>query len=247
MYTDYARHYDEGQFHFSVLMYDYLQDVLKLHAPPGRSLVDLACGTGTLALLLADSGWDVLGIDAARGMLREAQRKARHSAGIQRSLRFRRADMRDWSVAEPVDVVTCCYDSLNYLLEEADLQATFAAVWAALKPGGVWIFDINTPYFLEHVWQPVEVEERDDYAHVMQTTFHPERCLSTLSLTGFARQPDGRYARFIEHHAERGYAEPTLRRLLTSVGFTIEALYECFIFTDPAPDSHRWLWVCRKI
>lgn len=246
MYTEYARHYDEGQLHFSVLMYDYLQEVFDRHPPAGRRLIDLACGTGTLALMLADAGWDVLGIDAARGMLREAQRKARHGAGLDRSIRFRRADMRAWSVTTPVDVVTCCYDSLNYLLEEADLQATFAAVWAALKPGGLWIFDINTPYFLQHVWQPVEIEERQDYAHVMQTTFDPQRCLSTLTLTGFTRRTDGLYDRFIEHHAERGYAESALQCWLGDAGFAIEATYECFVFTEPTPISHRWLWVCRK-
>lgn len=246
MYTDYARHYDEGQLHFSVLMYEYVREVLDRHPLSGRTLVDLACGTGTLALLLADSGWDVLGIDGSRAMLREAQRKARGSAGRDRSLRFRRADMREWAVAAPVDVVTCCYDSLNYLLTEADVHATFACAWAALQNNGLWIFDINTPYFLEHVWQPVEVEERDGYAHVMQTTFETERCLSALTLSGFVRRDDGLYDRFLEHHAERGYAEATLRRLLTAAGFVVEALYECFVFTDPTPTSHRWLWVCRK-
>ena len=246
MYTDYARHYDEGQLHFSVLMHDYLRDVLKRHAPPGRTLIDLACGTGTLALMLADSGWDVLGIDASRSMLREAQRKARGAAGLDRAIRFRRADMRDWSVAEPVDLVTCCYDSLNYLLDEDDLRAAFACVWEALRPGGLWVFDINTPYFLREVWQPVEVEERDGYAHVMQSSFDPERCVSTLTLTGFARRADGLYERFVEHHAERGYPEETLRRLLAGLGFGVEALYECFILEAPGPASHRWLWVCRK-
>ncbi len=154
--------------------------------------------------------------------------------------------MREWAVTTPVAVVTCCYDSLNYLLAEADLQATFGCVAAALQNDGLWIFDINTPYFLAHVWQPVEVEERDGYAHVMQTTFDAEHCLSTLTLSGFGRRDDGLYDRFIEHHAERGYAEATLRGLLAVAGFAVEALYECFVFTDPTPISHRWLWVCRK-
>ncbi|HEY1013613.1 MAG TPA: class I SAM-dependent methyltransferase [Herpetosiphonaceae bacterium] len=246
-YEAYARHYDEGQLHFSVLMYGYLAEVLARHRPPPeRTLIDLACGTGTLALMLADDGWDVLGIDGSRAMLREAQRKARRGAGLERSIRFRRADMRDWSASAPVSLVTCCYDSLNYLLEEADLLAAFRAVRAALAPGGLWIFDINTPFFLTNVWDPVEVEERDGYAHVMQTGFEPARCLSTLTLTGFARRADGLYERFDERHAERGYGRETLARLLAEAGFAVEAVYECFVLTEPTPASHRWLWVCRN-
>ena len=246
MYREYARHYDQGQLHFSVLMFDYLQDVLERHAPPQHSVVDLACGTGTLALMLADLGWDVLGIDQARDMLHEAQRKARHRLDPTRSIRFRRADMRDWHISQPVGLVTCFYDGVNYLLEEDDLKATFQCVWNALDDQGLWIFDINTPYFLEHVWQPVEIEERDGYAHIMQTTFNPNRCLSTLTMRGFYQREDGLYERFVEDHAERGYEREILAQLLTDVGFTIEAVYECFVFSEPTPQSHRWLWVCRK-
>lgn len=246
MYNDYARYYDDGQLHFSVLMFDYLQRVLERHPIPGRSMIDLACGTGTLALLHADLGWDVLGIDASREMLKVAQRKARGDLTQQRSIRFRRADMRDWQVSQPVQLVTCFYDSLNYLLEEADLNATFACVAAALEAGGRWIFDINTPYFLEHVWQPVEVDERDGYVHIMHSEFEPERCISWLQLTGFAQRSDGLFERFSEQHAERGYSQATLEQLLQANGFTIEAVYDCFVLTEPTPISHRWLWVCTK-
>ncbi len=246
MYNDYARYYDDGQLHFSVLMFDYLQRVLELHPVADRSLIDLACGTGTLALMHADLGWDVLGIDASREMLRVAQRKARGDLTQQRSIRFRRADMRDWHVSQPVQLVTCFYDSLNYLLEESDLNATFACVAAALDVGGRWIFDINTPYFLEHVWQPVEIDERDGYVHIMHSEFEPERCISWLQLTGFAQRPDGLFERFSEQHAERGYNQATLEHLLRANGFTIEAVYDCFVLTEPTPISHRWLWVCTK-
>ena len=248
MYSHYAQFYDQGQLHFSILMEQYIPEVLAVHAPPTKPgrWIDLACGTGSLALMLADEGWDVLGIDRSAAMLREAQRKARGSAGRTRMLRFRRADMREWSVSEPVDCVSCCFDSLNYLLDETELANTFACVFEALLPGGLWLFDLNTPYFLEHIWQPVEVEEREGYVHVMQSQFNPERCLSSLTLTGFSRRPDGLYERFEEFHAERGYSEATIQRLLSAAGFGIEMLYECFILAPPNADTHRWLWVARK-
>lgn len=251
LYNQYARYYDQGQLHFSILMEQYLREVLAAHppavaAPHADHWIDLACGTGSLALMLADAGWDVLGIDRAPAMLREAQRKARYSGGQGRRLRLRRADMRDWQPGQPAAVVSCCFDSLNYLLDETDLAATFDCVWAALAPGGLWLFDMNTPYFLEHVWQPIEVDERDDYVHVMHSTFNVERCTSTLKMTGFIQRSDGLFDRFEEFHAERGYALATIRSLLKATGFAIEMIYECFVFSPPTPQSHRWLWVARK-
>ena len=247
MYTHYAPFYDASLFHFSVLMYGYIRDILRTHEPvqPQGQWIDLACGTGTLAIMLADDGWDILGIDLARAMLQQARKKVRESPKNV-SIRFRRADIRDWSVSQPVDVVSCCFDSINYLLHEDDLQATFACVYRALKPGGLWLFDINTPYFLEHIWGTIEVEDREQYTHLMQTTFDAEQCLSAMTLTGFVQQPDGYYEQFIEQHIERGYSADVIRSLLENTGFQIEAWYDCFTLSQPPQQSQRWFWVARK-
>lgn len=255
MYTHYAEYYDAGQMRFSILMFAYLQELLRSHpivederssaeTPQPRRMIDLACGTGTLALMMAEEGWDVLGIDRSADMLRMAQRKTRRFRGPG-SVRFRRADMRDFAVDAPAGLVTCFYDSLNYIQEEDELLNIFANVKRSLTPGGLWIFDMNTPYFLEHIWSEVEVEEREGYLQVMQSHFDANRCTSTLVLTGFSRTNDDRYSRFDEVHVERGYPVETINDLLVQAGFVVEATYDCFTSSPPHPESHRIAWVAR--
>jgi SAM-dependent methyltransferase len=245
MYSFYAEHYDEGQTRFSLLMHDYLLDILRRHELTGSRMVDLACGTGTLAVLMAEAGWDVLGIDRSTEMLAGAQRKLRSFRGSG-AARFRRGDIRELSVQEPVQLVTCFYDSLNYLLQEEDLQAVFQATAAALAPGGLLIFDMNTIFFLEHIWGDVEVEEREGYLHVMQSHFEAGNNTSTLVLTGFVQEADTLYRRFDEVHVERGYAIETVNGLLRGAGLTVEATYDCFDTQPPQQQSHRVLWVARR-
>jgi ubiquinone/menaquinone biosynthesis C-methylase UbiE len=245
MYSFYAEHYDEGQIRFSLLMYDYLLDMLKRHVPPGQEMIDLACGTGTLTVLMAEAGWHALGIDRSQEMLAVAQRKLRGFRG-EGSVRFRRGDIRERHTDQPVDLVTCFYDSLNYLLQEEDLLAVFRLVEASLRPGGLWIFDMNTIYFLEHIWGEVEVEEREGYLHVMQSHFEAQDNTSTLVLTGFVQETETLYRRFDEIHVERGYDLGVINRLLVEAGLTVEGIYDCFDTQPPQPKSHRVLWVARK-
>jgi SAM-dependent methyltransferase len=245
MFSFYAEHYDEGQTRFSLLMYDYLRDILRRHELEGERMVDLACGTGTMAVLMAEAGWDVLGIDRSAEMLAVAQRKLRGFRGSG-AARFRRADMRELRVDAPVQLATCFYDSLNYLLDEQDLLAVFEAVAAALAPGGLWIFDMNTIYFLEHIWGDVEVEEREGYLHVMQSHYEARDNTSTLVLTGFVQEEETLYRRFDEVHVERGYAIATVNPLLERAGLQVEAAYDCFDTQPPQPQSHRVLWVARR-
>jgi SAM-dependent methyltransferase len=245
-YGEYAALYDRsGQLSFSVLMDFYLRDLLRQHSVSGRSMLDLACGTGTLALMQAERGWRVLGIDRSAAMLAEAERKA---AGLAEpvNVRFEQGDMRDFVLATPVDLVTCCYDTLNYLLDEADLKRCFSAVSQALVPGGLFCFDLATEYFLEHYWQGVELAEFDAAIQVMQSHYDRTTGHSTLVLTGFVEVTPGRFRRFREVHIERGYPEATVRALLEAVGFEVEAVYDCFTTQSPNERSLRVMYVARR-
>src|SRR5919205_1669822 len=94
IYHDYAPFYDgSGQIRFAVLIGQYLDEVLARHPVGGRRALDLACGTGTLALILADAGWDVVGLDSSEPMLALARAKA-EDAGLAGRLTFVHGDMR---------------------------------------------------------------------------------------------------------------------------------------------------------
>jgi SAM-dependent methyltransferase len=245
-YEEYAAIYDRsGQNSFSLLMDLYLRDLLRQHPLSGRTMLDLACGTGTLALMLAERGWQVLGIDRSAAMLDEAERKAaEHDEEL--DLRFQQGDMRDFTITQPVDLVTCCYDTLNYLTDEADLRRCFRAVARALLPDGLFCFDLATDYFLKHYWQGVELEEFDAGTQIMQSHYDHASGFSTLVLTGFIEVTPGQYRRFREVHVERGYPQALVCACLAEAGFVVEAVYDCFTMQPPNERSLREMFVARR-
>jgi ubiquinone/menaquinone biosynthesis C-methylase UbiE len=122
IYHDYARLYDRsGQLGFSLRMIHYLDELLAIYPANGHSMLDLACGTGTVAIAMAGKSWQVQGLDGSAEMLRQAEEKTPADVTI----RWSQQDMRSFSSAEPVNLVTCLYDSLNYMLINDDLVAVF--------------------------------------------------------------------------------------------------------------------------
>jgi SAM-dependent methyltransferase len=113
-------------------------------------IVDVACGTGVAAAKFAQAGYRVTGVDRSPQMLAQARKRVAE-ARLQ-GITFVEADMRDFALDEPADLITCMYDSLNYLPEEADLAAAFRCATAALRDGGLHIFDMNTIFGLAERW-----------------------------------------------------------------------------------------------
>jgi SAM-dependent methyltransferase len=241
IYERYAEIYDRsGQIGFSLRMLPYLQDVLARHSFQGHSMLDLACGTGTVALAFASQGWRVYGVDASQAMLAQARKKAEEAG---QTLLLSRQDMRSFILPERVDLVTCLFDSLNYLLTVEDLQQTFTCVAAHLRPGGLFVCDMNTIWALSEVWDHhTYFSESDDMAIVMQSEYAEEPHIATVRLVAFVRQGE-LYDRIDETHRERGYAERTISAAMERAGLDVLATYECFTFDPPVSRSPRILWV----
>jgi SAM-dependent methyltransferase len=266
IYHDYAPFYDgSGQIRFAVLMGQYLREVLARHPVAGRRALDLACGTGTLAAILADDGWQVVGLDRSAPMLAIARARLADAGydvafveGDMRELRIENEELRMKNTAidpdlsqfsilhSQFDLVTCIYDSLNYLLAEADLARCFAAAAAALRPGGLFFADMNTRHFLEYDWGVCDVLERPGFVQVAQSHFDPASACSTMVLTGFAGDDESGYQRFDETHVERAYTPAVVADLLAAAKLKVEASYDCFTFQPAHDRSQRIAWVARK-
>lgn len=251
IYASYAPLYDgSGQIRFALLMSQYLREVLQRHVVGGRRALDVACGTGTLALLLADEGWDVLGVDLSDAMLEQARQKADAISTVGRAA-FVQGDMRHLAGHPAVapggfDLATCTYDSLNYLLTAEDLLSCFAGVAGALAPGGLFVGDMNTRHFLEFDWGTCEVQEHPGYVQIGQSHFDPADATSTLVLTGFVGDNERGYERFDEIHVERAYDRATVEDLLRQAGLVVEGAYDSFTFQPPGERAQRIVWVARK-
>lgn len=215
----------------------YLVKELKKSAVPVRTVLDLACGTGTIACLLAERGFRVIAVDASEDMLAQAAQKAQN---LKQPPLFLQQAMPRLRLAEPVDAVVSTLDSLNYLTRERDLRETFQRVRKWLTPGGVFLFDVNTPYKLRRMHQKMYMDDTEDSFCVWRTFFSEKTQVCTYQVDLFCLRPDGAWDRNFEEHRERAWSETELRDYLAETGFATIALTGDLTCRPPASDEDRW-------
>jgi len=244
IYDKYAEVYDaSGQIRFSLRMIPYLDQLLERHGLHVESALDLACGTGTLAIALAAKGWTVYGVDASAAMLEQARAKMRE-VGV--SVEFIQQDMRSFKLPAQVDLVTCFYDSMNYLLDLDDVQEALGCVASGLKPVGAFIFDMNTIYHLESRWDNDSGFLQDAaWALGYKCGYDSAKKRAMLTFTGFIKRGE-LYERFEEAHTEQGYEPRQIDVALENSGLEVVGKYDCFTVNAPPEDSRRIAWVARK-
>ncbi len=243
IYERYAEVYDRsGQISFSLRMIPYLMEILERRGFAGRTMLDLACGTGTVALAFASRGWRVYGVDRSPPMLAQARRKADE---VGHSLLLSEQDMRSFILPERVDLITCLFDSLNYLLTVEDLQQTFSRVARHLTPGGLFICDMNTTWALSEIWDNnVYFSEGSDVSIIMESSYDRETRMAAVRLVAFVRRGE-LFERIEETHVERAYPERTVSAAMRRAGLQVLARYEAFTLNPPTSRTPRILWIAQ--
>jgi SAM-dependent methyltransferase len=210
-------------------------------------IVDVACGTGVAVAKFAAAGYHVTGVDRSPQMLAQAGKRVAEAK--LKEVTLVEADMRGFALDEPADLVTCMYDSLNYLLEETGLLAAFRCAATALRSGGLYIFDMNTIFGLAEGWGSRDFIrwDSDDCFIVCRSCWDYERSINTLTLHGFNRQGES-WKRFAETHVQRGYPVTTIRALLEQASLTVLTVCDFFAqdATEPGPEASRVLAVAQK-
>ncbi|GAB2703928.1 class I SAM-dependent DNA methyltransferase [Paenibacillus thermoaerophilus] len=216
-----------------------------------RVLADLGCGTGSLAIPLAQSGIRVYGIDLSEHMLAIASDKEaemRRSGGSAAAeIVWLQQDMRELALPEQVDAAFSFCDCLNYLTEEEDLAKTFRAVYDALRPGGAFLFDVHTPALLERYAdeQPFTLNE-PDAAYIWTCELDIGRCQIEHALTIFLAGDDGRFDRIEEVHVQRAYPLDKLERMLRDAGFGRIEQAADFRWRAPGRETQRAFFAAVK-
>lgn len=205
--------------------------------------LDLACGTGSLTLALAERGVDVYGVDASVEMLSVAREKCARAG---RDVLFLCQKMQELDLYGTVDTVFCSLDSLNHLPGRVELEKALAKVSFFLEPGGWFFFDLNTPYKHRRVLgENCFVYDLNEVFCVWQNHFIEADCRVEMRLDFFERE--GRlYRRSRERFSEWAYPEAEVRRMLAAAGFGEVHCYEELRFDPPGPESQRWMFAARK-
>ncbi len=217
----------------------FLERLFRRSAIPVHTVLDLACGTGTIACLLAERGYQVTATDGSEEMLTQAMRKAAALDG-QPPL-FLHQSMPRLRLIEPVDAAVSTLDSLNYLTRERDIRETFRRVYRWLKPGGSFIFDVNSPYKLRRMDGQIYMDETEDSFCVWRTFFSEKSQVCTYQVDLFRQRKDGTWERDFEEHRERAWSQEQLRQYLTDAGFESITVTGDLTTRAPAEDADRWI------
>jgi SAM-dependent methyltransferase len=226
-----GNHFDRISEYYDVLHDDVdyaaecalLEDVFSrfLHRRPA-SVLDLGCGTGNHARILATLGHRVTGIDSSAGMVRVARRKARGVPG----LAFVRGDMRRFDLGRRFDAAVCMDGAFTHLLTERDLLAHLRAVRRHLAPDGVYAFEFAQPLARETEGQGwIDHDASPRIVWLYDLAFDRRRHLLTAKNRFFAFDGDRLRGTFVDTNSTRLVSVPLLRRLLPRAGMRLVGVF----------------------
>ena len=219
----------------------FLTGLLREYGIRDGILLDLGCGTGSLTQILAESGYDMIGVDSSSDMLEIAMEKQEKTPGLPGKILYLLQDIREFELYGTVRAVISSCDSLNYLTREEDLLQAFCLVNNYLDPGGL----------------------REDCSFIWENYYDPDSMLNEYDLTLFLRKdagtpgraddrsreelPDGSlYQRYTETHLERAYPLEKVKELLERAGMEYITAFDGYS-SEPCTDrSERMLILARE-
>ncbi len=220
----------------------YLISLLQEYGILEGLVLELGCGTGKMTRLLAQAGYDMIGVDSSQEMLQVAREQ-------EWDILYLHQDMREFELYGTVRAVVCVCDSLNYILEEEDLLAVFSLVNNYLDPGGVFIFDMNTLYkYREILGESTICENREEGSFIWENFYDDKEQVNQYDLTLFIREQDAQdlYRKYEETHFQRGYELQKVRRLLEQSGMEFVTMYDAFTREPVKAQSERVYVIARE-
>lgn len=220
---------------------DYIEKQFARQNASVRSIVELGCGTGTLASILAQRGYQVTAMDLSPDMLSVAAKKCE---GL--DVRLVCQDMSRLALPVQTDAVLCCLDSLNYVTRPAQVQRTFQRVFRSLKPGGLFLFDVKTPFALEGADGQVYIDENEEVYCVWRGEYNRHRRICGYGIDLFVLQDDGSWWRDGEYHEEYAYTMEELAGWLSEAGFSRIRQFGNLRLSPPKEEEERIFFIARK-
>lgn len=242
-YETFAFVYDEVM---DSSLYQQWLDFSNRHFPKETErILELACGTGALAIAFSKAGYNVTALDLSEDMLSVASERAVEQEA---SVQFVSGDMMDLSEVGLYQGITCYSDSLCYMEDEHAVQQVFDTVYEALEEGGVFLFDVHSIYQVTTIFPEYSYHyQTDEFAFLWDSYVGDEKYSIEHFLTFFLKnQQNNQFTRYDELHKERTYPIETYILLLENAGFSNLKVYSDFSDEEPSEESARWFFVCTK-
>lgn len=221
---------------------DFYTEILHREGLAPRTAVDLACGTASVGILLAEHGLHVTCVDMAEEMLTVAAEKAQ---GMDNPPMFICQPLQELHLPRGVDLAVCALDSIDYITSPDDCARAMKRIYKALNPGGVFIFDVNTPEKLRAMDGQVFIDEDDDVFCVWRGEFDEMTNICSYGMDLFQRTGT-QWVRSFEEHCEYAYSQDQLLQYLRDAGFSHIEVYGDRRFAAPGEGEQRIYFKARK-
>jgi 2-polyprenyl-3-methyl-5-hydroxy-6-metoxy-1,4-benzoquinol methylase len=211
-----------------------IDELLKERKITHGRILDVACGTGVLALELANKGHLVHGIDICPEMIEAAKLKSASNTNVS----FEVQDMRRFTVQQKSDLIACTFDSLNYLLDIEDVKAMVNRVARALEENGLFVFDSNTEHLYLNRHKEVRSRQLGDETFVQKLEYETKNKIAT-TIFEFS---DGT----IEVHKQRPHSLAELNKILDDANFKAIDTFSGFDGKAYTSESERLICIAKK-
>ncbi len=223
----------------------WIAEMLRAHGIEDGLVLDLACGTGVMTELLAEAGYDMIGIDQSEEMLERALDRKEQSG---HDILYLCQDMKEFELYGTVRAIVSVCDSMNYVLEEeAFLDILTAAAENYLDYGGLFLFDLNTEYkYRMLLGEQTIAENREEGSFIWENSYDEEEKINEYELTLFIREDSGYYRKYEEVHYQRAYPLDTVKELVARSGLKLLQVCDGYTGEPVREDSERICVVCRR-
>ena len=247
-YTSFAEVYDTFMDNVPYEEWaDYLEDRLKEYGVKDGLVLELGCGTGSMTELLAEKGYDMIGVDNSEDMLEIAMEKRIESG---HDILYLLQNMQEFELYGTVRAIVSVCDCVNYVTEKNELQEVFRLVNNYLDPGGIFVFDLNTPYkYRSQLADNTFAENREQGSFIWENTFDETTGINEYDLTLYIQDeedPDY-FMRFEEVHYQRAYEIEAIKKALREGGMDLLEILDADTMTTVLEETERMYVIAREV
>lgn len=245
-YTFFADYYDKLTNNVGYKkIADFICSFFERYNFAGASVLDVACGTASLTVELSKRGYDMIGADRSFEMLSAAQQKA---CDEEANILFLNQSAEKLDLYGTVNCAVCTLDSLNHITDFKKLTAALKRISLFIEPGGLFIFDMNTPYKHNCVLADnTFVYETDDVMCVWQNSTDFKKSLTNIKLDFFEKNEEGLYIRSQESFSEAAYKSEDIELALKEAKLEIIDIYDNYTLNKPCGKTERLVYITKKI
>lgn len=221
---------------------NFIDEIMQVHHPGPRSILELACGTGSLSFSLDQLlCYDITATDKSPDMIRRARQKAFH---YNANVRFQEMNFLNIDLSKKFDVVLLLFDSINYLQEPAQIRQLLSEVRKVLHPQGLFVFDFTTPRNSIQAIQYLHNEEgysQNNYRFFRKSWYDAQEKIhyNEFDIEKLSSDHESVLERYSETHRQRIYTLEEMLDIVRKSNYNIVAKYDGFDLVDANERSLR--------